>query len=77
MTYAALHQTAPDLPVAPLLGPARPDGSFANPAPIVKEDNPVIATAFALRDLGPARFPGQFAVEPGPRHSPLAFDGGR
>lgn len=46
---AAVAAAAPELPVAPLVGPPRPDGSFANPEPIVKEDDPLIATAFALR----------------------------
>lgn len=48
---AACAEAAPDLPVAALLGPQRPDGSFANPQPLVKEDDPLIATAFAVRAL--------------------------
>jgi hypothetical protein len=48
---AAVHEAMPELPVAPLLGRQRPDGSFANPEPIVKEDDPLIATGLALRAL--------------------------
>ncbi len=48
---AAVAAAAPELPVAPLLGAARSDGSFANPESIVKEDDPLIATTFALRAL--------------------------
>jgi hypothetical protein len=46
---AAVAAAAPELPVTPLLGAQRPDGSFVNSEPIVKEDDPLIATAFALR----------------------------
>ena len=46
---AAVAAAAPELTVAPLIGAPRSDGSFANPEPIVKEDDPLIATAFALR----------------------------
>ncbi len=46
---AAVAAAAPELPVGPLVGAPRPDGSFANPEPIVKEDDPLIATPFALR----------------------------
>ena len=35
----------------PLLPPQRADGSFRNPVNLVKEDDPLIATAFALRVL--------------------------
>jgi hypothetical protein len=34
-----------------LRGEMRPDGSWANPEPLVKEDDPLIATTFALRAL--------------------------
>jgi hypothetical protein len=51
---AAAREAAPELPVAPLLGQQRRDGSFVNPEPIVKEDDPLIATAFALRALCPS-----------------------
>jgi hypothetical protein len=50
---AAVQEAAPELPVGPLLGRPRRDGSFANPEPIVKEDDPLIATAFAIRALVP------------------------
>jgi hypothetical protein len=48
---AACAEAAPELPVAPLLGPQRLDGSFVNPELLVKEDDPLIATAFAVRAL--------------------------
>ena len=32
----------------------RPDGSFANPSPLQKEDDPLIATAFAVTALAAA-----------------------
>lgn len=34
-----------------LAAEARPDGSWANPEPLVKEDDPLIATGFALQAL--------------------------
>lgn len=46
---AAVTRAAPGLPV--LLPPQRADGSFRNPVNLVKEDDPLIATAFALRVL--------------------------
>jgi hypothetical protein len=46
---AAVSSAMPELNT-PLL-PARSDGSWSNPVNIVKEDDPLIATAFALRVL--------------------------
>jgi hypothetical protein len=46
---AAITRAMPDLPV--LLPTQRDDGSFANTNNLVKEDDPLIATAFALRVL--------------------------
>ena len=46
---AAIHRAMPEL--ALLLPPQRADGSFANTNNLVKEDDPLIATAFALRSL--------------------------
>ncbi len=46
---AAITRAMPELSV--LLPPQRPDGSFANSSNLVKEDDPLIATAFALRVL--------------------------
>jgi squalene-hopene/tetraprenyl-beta-curcumene cyclase len=46
---AAISSAMPELNT-PLL-PARSDGSWSNPVNIVKEDDPLIATAFALRVL--------------------------
>ena len=46
---AAVTRAEPGLPV--LLPPQRADGSFRNSVNIVKEDDPLIATAFALRVL--------------------------
>jgi hypothetical protein len=46
---AAVHRAMPELAV--LLPPQRADGSFANSNNLVKEDDPLIATAFALRSL--------------------------
>lgn len=46
---AAVSSAIPDLST-PLL-PARSDGSWSNPVNVVKEDDPLIATAFALRVL--------------------------
>lgn len=46
---AALIRAVPGLPV--LLPPQRADGSFANSNNLVKEDDPLIATPFALRVL--------------------------
>jgi hypothetical protein len=49
---AAVTRAAPGLPV--LLPPQRADGSFRNSINLVKEDDPLIATAFALRVLSKA-----------------------
>jgi hypothetical protein len=46
---AAVTRAAPELPV--ILPPQRADGSFANGNNLVKEDDPLIATAFAVRVL--------------------------
>jgi hypothetical protein len=46
---AAVTRAAPGLPV--LLPPQRGDGSFRNSVNLVKEDDPLIATAFAVRVL--------------------------
>jgi len=46
---AAITRAAPALPV--LLPPQRPDGSYWNSNNLVKEDDPLIATAFAVRVL--------------------------
>lgn len=45
---AAAHEAAPDLPV---LLPAPLAGAWKNPEDLVKEDDPLIATGFALRAL--------------------------
>ena len=44
---AAVTRAVPELAV--LLPPQRPDGSFRNSSNLVKEDDPLIATAFAIR----------------------------
>jgi hypothetical protein len=46
---AAVTRAMPGLPV--LLPPQRPDGSWANSNNLVKEDDPLIATGFAVRVL--------------------------
>ena len=46
---AAITRTMPDLPVT--LPQQRADGSFANRNNLVKEDDPILATAFAVRVL--------------------------
>lgn len=46
---AAIARAMPELSV--LLPPQHPDGSFVNSSNLVKEDDPLIATAFALRVL--------------------------
>lgn len=46
---AAVTRAIPGLAV--LLPPQRPDGSFRNPNNLVKEDDPLVATAFAVRVL--------------------------
>jgi hypothetical protein len=46
---AAVTRATPELPV--ILPPPRADGSFANGNKLVKEDDPLIATAFAVRVL--------------------------
>jgi len=46
---AAIRRAMPELAV--LLPAQRADGSFANSSNLVKEDDPLIATAFALRAL--------------------------
>jgi hypothetical protein len=46
---AAISSAMPGLPV--LLPPQRPDGSYWNSSNLVKEDDPLIATAFAVRVL--------------------------
>jgi hypothetical protein len=46
---AAITRAMPDLPV--VLPPQREDGSFANTNNLVKEDDPLLATAFAVRVL--------------------------
>jgi hypothetical protein len=46
---AAVTRAMPALPVQ--LPPQRPDGSFANTNNLVKEDDPLLATAFAVRVL--------------------------
>ncbi len=46
---AAIRRVMPELAV--LLPPQRSDGSFVNSSNLVKEDDPLIATAFALRAL--------------------------
>ncbi|HTB10909.1 MAG TPA: prenyltransferase/squalene oxidase repeat-containing protein [Bryobacteraceae bacterium] len=46
---AAITRAMPDLSV--ILPPQRDDGSFANRNNLVKEDDPLIATAFAVRVL--------------------------
>jgi squalene-hopene/tetraprenyl-beta-curcumene cyclase len=50
---AAVTRAIPGLAV--LLPPQKPDGSFKNPSNLVKEDDPLIATAFALRVLASNR----------------------
>ena len=53
--YACAHADlglAPDARLrAALEGAQRPDGSWANPEPLVKEDDPIIATGFALQAI--------------------------
>jgi len=46
---AAVTRAMPELPV--ILPPQQPDGSFSNANNLVKEDDPLVATAFALRVL--------------------------
>jgi Squalene-hopene cyclase C-terminal domain/Prenyltransferase and squalene oxidase repeat len=46
---AAIIRAMPELPVQ--LPPQREDGSFSNANKLVKEDDPLIATAFAIRVL--------------------------
>jgi hypothetical protein len=46
---AAVSRAMPELPV--LLPPQKSDGSWANSSNLVKEDDPLIATALALRVL--------------------------
>jgi hypothetical protein len=46
---AAITRAMPELPV--ILPPQHDDGSFANTNNLVKEDDPVLATAFAVRVL--------------------------
>jgi hypothetical protein len=46
---AAVSRAAPDLPL--LLPQQNKDGSFRNPNKLVKEDDPLIATPFAIRAL--------------------------
>src|ERR1051325_3828098 len=46
---AAATRAMPDLPV--MLPPQRPDGSWVNSNNLMKEDDPLIATAFAIRVL--------------------------
>jgi len=46
---AAVTRAVPGLAV--LLPPQKPDGSYHNPSNLVKEDDPLIATAFAIRAL--------------------------
>jgi hypothetical protein len=46
---AAIKRAMPSLPV--VLPPQNPDGSFANTNKLVKEDDPLLATAFAVRVL--------------------------
>lgn len=46
---AAVTEAMPGLPV--LLLPQKQDGSFVNSSILVKEDDPLIATAFAVRVL--------------------------
>lgn len=46
---AAITRAMPELPV--ILPPQRDDGSFANGNNLVKEDDPLLATAFAVRVL--------------------------
>lgn len=46
---AAITRAMPKLPVT--LPPQREDGSFANTNNLVKEDDPILATAFAVRVL--------------------------
>jgi hypothetical protein len=38
---------------AQLISRQRSDGSWSNPEPLVKEDDPLIATGFAMRALAP------------------------
>ena len=45
----AISRVLPDLPIE--LPPQAGDGSFRNPNNLVKEDDPLIATAFALYAL--------------------------
>jgi len=51
--YAAARAEAmPELPPdSALAGEQRPDGSWVNPEPLVKEDDPLIATGLAVRAL--------------------------
>ncbi len=49
---AVLDAEQRDALVATLIGRQREDGSWSNPEPLVKEDDPLIATAFALRAIG-------------------------
>ncbi|HVO98039.1 MAG TPA: hypothetical protein VMT15_08225 [Bryobacteraceae bacterium] len=46
---AAVTRAMPELPVT--LPPQRENGSFANTSTLVKEDDPILATAFAVRVL--------------------------
>ena len=49
--FQALHADPGRRVFDSLLGTQRPDGSWANPENLVKEDDPLIATAFAIRAL--------------------------
>lgn len=51
--YAAASAEALGRPYESLLASQRSDGSWANPESLVKEDDPLIATAFAIKALQP------------------------
>lgn len=53
--FAALHIAQTDAVANGLKRTQRPDGSWSNPENLVKEDDPFIATAFAIRALVVAR----------------------
>ena len=54
--YSRLNAKPDSQLAAELVGLQREDGSWANPEKLVKEDDPLIATAFAVRALAAAGF---------------------
>jgi hypothetical protein len=54
--YSRLNAKPDSQLAAELVGLQREDGSWANPEKLVKEDDPLIATAFAIRALAATGF---------------------